>query len=74
MNDSEFYQERNKFRWVFEPMATEFSGGHTQLESYKYPTFYNMRVGWIHQVKAPNHIRAWYGFFLNMKYKVKNPC
>ena len=71
MNDSEFYQERNKFRWVFEPMATEFSGGHTQLESYKYPTFYNMRVGWIHQVKAPNHIRAWYGFFLNMKYKIK---
>lgn len=71
MNDSEFYQERNKFRWVFEPMATEFSGGHTQLESYKYPTFYNMRIGWIHQVKAPNHIRAWYGFFLSMKYKIK---
>lgn len=71
MNDSEFYQELNKFRWVFEPKATEFSGEHTQLESYRYPTMTNMRIGWIYQVKAPNHIRAWYGFYLNMEYKVK---
>lgn len=71
MNDSEFYQETNQFRWTFEPKATEFSGSHSQLESYTQPDNYNMRIGWVVQVKEPRHIRAWYGYYLNMKYKIK---
>lgn len=70
MNDSEYFQKQNQFRWTFEPKATEFGSGHTKLESYT-PEFGNQRIGWVVQVKNPKHIRAWYGYYLNMKYKVK---
>lgn len=70
MNDSEYFQKRNQFRWTFEPKATEFGSGFTKLESFTQPSS-NQRIGWIYQVNSPNHIRAWYGFYQNMKYKIK---
>lgn len=70
MNDSEYFQNINQFRWTFEPKAIENGSEYSQLESYTQPGS-NQRIGWIYQVKSPNHIRAWYGYFQNMKYKIK---